>query len=76
MDLSKQFYSREDFDLKKEKEQLQKKLNEAIIGQRNLQNELNTFKARNSDKMKENPYKVSGYDDEENMWELLGNIIN
>ena len=40
-------------DLKKEKEQLQKKLNEAIIGQRNLQNELNTFKARNSDKMKD-----------------------
>ena len=30
----------------------------------------------NLDKMKENPYKVSGYDDEENMWELLGNIIN
>ena len=31
---------------------------------------------QNLDKMKENPYKVSGYDDEENMWELLGNIIN
>ena len=31
---------------------------------------------QNLDKMSENPYKVSGYDDEENMWELLGNIIN
>ena len=30
----------------------------------------------NLEKMKENPYKVSGYDDGENMWELLGNIIN
>jgi len=30
----------------------------------------------NLDKMKENPYKVIGYNDEENMWELLGNIID
>ena len=31
---------------------------------------------KNLEKMKENPYKVSGYDDQENMWELLGSIIN
>ena len=31
---------------------------------------------KNLDKMKENPYKVTGYDDEENMWELVGNIID
>ena len=30
----------------------------------------------NIEKMKENPYKVSGYDDNENMWELLGNILD
>ena len=30
----------------------------------------------NLDKLKENPYKVSNYDDNENMWELLGNIID
>ena len=29
----------------------------------------------NSEKMKENPYKVDGYTDDENMWELLCNII-
>ena len=31
---------------------------------------------KNINKMKENPYKVNGYDDNENMWELLTNIIN
>ena len=31
---------------------------------------------KNVNKMKEKPYKVSGYDDNENMWELLTNIIN
>ena len=31
---------------------------------------------KNLEKMKENPYKVNGYDDNENMWELLGNIID
>ena len=31
---------------------------------------------KNLDKMKENPYKVTGYDDEENMWELVCNIID
>ena len=31
---------------------------------------------KNVEKMKENPYKVSGYDDNENMWELLGNIVD
>ena len=30
----------------------------------------------NIDKMKEKPYKVVGYNDEENMWELLCNIID
>jgi len=30
----------------------------------------------NIEKMKENPYKVSGYDDNENKWELLGNILD
>ena len=30
----------------------------------------------NTDKMKEKPYKVSGYDDQDNMWELLCNIID
>ena len=29
----------------------------------------------NIENMKKNPYKVDGYSDEENMWELLGNII-
>ena len=29
----------------------------------------------NIQNMKKNPYKVEGYSDEENMWELLGNII-
>ena len=31
---------------------------------------------KNVEKMKENPYKVSGYDDNENMWEFLGNIVD
>ena len=30
----------------------------------------------NTDKMKEKPYKVDGYSDQENMWELLCNIID
>ena len=30
----------------------------------------------NIDKMKEKPYKVNGYTDDENMWELLCNIID
>ena len=31
---------------------------------------------KNVEKMKENPYKVNGYDDNENMWEFLGNIVD
>ena len=30
----------------------------------------------NLEKMKKDPFKVGGYEDEENMWELLGNIMN
>ena len=30
----------------------------------------------NLEKMKKHPFKVGGYEDEENMWELLGNIMN
>ena len=32
------------------------------------------LKRENIEKIKENPYKVNGYDDKENMWELLCNI--
>ena len=31
---------------------------------------------KNVEKMKENPYKVNGYDNNENMWEFLGNIVD
>ena len=31
---------------------------------------------KNLEKMKKKPFKVGGYDDEENMWELLGNVMN
>ena len=30
----------------------------------------------NLENMKKNPLKVGGYDDDENMWELLGNVLN
>ena len=30
----------------------------------------------NLENMKKNPLKVGGYDDDENMWELLGNALN
>jgi hypothetical protein len=30
----------------------------------------------NLENMKKNPFKVGGYDDEENMWEFLGNVQN